>query len=136
MIPSVRTRVVVGAFAVCAVAAGCATFALRPSPPSGDVVDGFVIGAPRAVSGAEFHRLETTAKAISKSAWPEQRAVSFSLYGAGTLPDGTIQRETEGPFRFLMLIGLVGGERHAIVIECDEATFPDFDSCAPASGGS
>ena len=135
MISSMRTRILGVAFGA-AVVAGCAAPALSLGPPSGDVVDGFVIGAPRSVSGAEFHRLETTAKAISASAGPTHRAVSFYLYGAGTLPDGTIQRETEGPFRFLMLIGLVGGERHAIVIECDEATFPDSESCAPASGGS
>jgi hypothetical protein len=36
----------------------------------------------------------------------------------------------------MMAIRLAGGERHAMVIQCDEATFPDPDSCAPAQGSS
>ena len=129
-------RLAVALTAALVLTGGCSSSAPSPDPGTGEMIDGFVLGASRTVSDAEFHRLEETARTVAASAWPARRAVSFLLYGAGALPDGTIQQEAEGPFRFLMVIGLVGGERHAMVLECDEATFPDPGSCAPAQGGS
>ncbi len=118
-----------------AMAGGCSP---TPSvaPGTGVVLDGFVLGAPRTVSGAEFHRLETTARDVAASAWPATPATSFALYSAGTLPDGTVQPGTDGPMTFLLAVGLAGGDRHAMVIQCQEATFPDPGSCAPAQRGS
>ena len=118
-----------------AIGGGCSP-APTVDPGSGEVLDGFVLGAPRNVSGAAFHRLEVTARTIAASTWPAAPASGFDLYSAGRLPDGTLQQGTDGPFTFLMAIRLAGGERHAMVIQCDEATFPDPDSCAPAQGSS
>ena len=130
---AVSRGVAVGGLVVASlVATGCSAMVA----PVTETIDGFALGPPRMVSGPEFHRLEVTARTVSASAWPARQAVSFYLYGAGTLPDGTIQREAEGPFRFLMVVGLVGGERHAMVLECDVQIFPEPDSCAPAGDGS
>ena len=105
------------------------------TPPS-QAIDGFAIGPARAVSGDEFHRLEATARDLVRSAWPGSVLTGIQLVSAGTLADGTVQAGTEGPFTFLVVIDVTGEDLHALVLECDDATFPQAHSCAPASSGS
>lgn len=103
--------------------------------PASQTIDGFAIGPARAVSGDEFHRLEATARDVVRSAWPGSVLTGIQLVSAGTLVDGSVQAGTEGPFTFLVVIDVTGEDRHALVLECDDATFPQPDSCAPASSG-
>ena len=104
--------------------------------PAAEEIDGYAIGPARSVSGDEFHRLEVTARDVVRTAWPGKPMTSIQLASAGTLADGSIQAGTEGRFTFLVVIDVHGAGRHALVLECDDATFPAPDSCAAISNGS
>jgi hypothetical protein len=43
-----------------------------------------------------------------------------------------VQAGTEGPSTFLVVIDVHGVGRHALVLECDDGTFPQPDSCTSA----
>ncbi len=121
--------------AVLTLALAVAACGSTATPPS-QTIDGFAIGPARTVSGDEFHRLEATARDLVRAAWPGSVLTGIQLVSAGTLADGSVQAGTEGPLTFLLVIDLTGEGRHALVLECDDATFPQPDSCAPASRGS
>ena len=107
------------------VIAGC----VAPQPPDARSIDGYAIGPSRSVSPDEFHRLEATARDAVKGRWPGMPMTSIELVSAGTLEDGSLQVGTEGPFTFLVVIDVHGEGRHALVLQCDDATFPQADSC-------
>ena len=56
----------------------------------------------------------------------------IQLVSAGTLPDGSVQARTEGPFTFLVVIDVNGEAAMRWCSQCDDATFPQPDSCASA----
>jgi hypothetical protein len=60
----------------------------------------------------------------------------IDLVSAGTLSDGSTQAGTEGPATFLVVIEVNGAGRHALVLECDDATFPVPESCTATSNES
>jgi len=113
---------------------GCA--APAPDRAADEMVDGLAIGPARAVSGEAFHRLEVTARDVAQARWPGVPMTRIELVSAGTLADGSVQAGTEGPSTFLVVIDLNGAGRHALVLECDDATFPAPDSCAATSNES
>ena len=100
--------------------------------PAAETIDGYAIGPARSVTGDEFHRVEVTARDVVRSTWPGKPMTSIQLASAGTLPNGSVQAHTEGPFTFLVVIDVNGAGRHALVLQCDDATFPQPDSCALA----
>jgi hypothetical protein len=105
--------------------AGCAA----PRSPAAQSIDGYAIGASRSVSPDEFHRLEATARDAVNGRWPGMPLTGIQLVSAGTLEDGSVQVGTEGPFTFLVVIDVHGEGRHALVLQCDDATFPQAGSC-------
>lgn len=113
---------------------GCA--GPTPDGVADEVVDGFAIGPARTVSGDAFHRLEVTARDVVRGRWPGLPMTRIDVASAGTLSDGSAQSGTEGPFTFLVVINVNGEGRHAMVLQCDDATFPAPDSCAATSSGS
>ena len=100
--------------------------------PAAEAIDGYAIGPARSVSGDEFHRLEVTARDVVRAAWPGSPLTGIQLVSAGTLADGTVQAGTDGPSTFLVVIDVNGEGRHALVLRCDDAPFPQPDSCALA----
>ena len=97
--------------------------------PAAEAIDGYAIGPARSVSRDEFHRLEVTAREVAKGAWPGSVLTGIQLVAGGTLPDGSVQAGTDGPFTFLVVVDITGEGRHALVLQCDDATFPQPDSC-------
>ena len=66
---------------------------------------------------------------MAKCAWPGSVLTGIRLVSAGTLPDGSFQAGTDGPFTFLVVVDVSGEGRHALVLRCDDATFPQPHSC-------
>jgi hypothetical protein len=99
--------------------------------PLVETIDGFAIGDARTVSPEAFHRLEVTAREAARTVWPETILTGVYIASAGRIADGSIQADTEGPLTFLVVVDLRGGARHALVLRCDDGTFPDPESCTP-----
>jgi hypothetical protein len=123
--------VVAGLGGGCAPSEGAASSTAEQAPVAPDpVIDGFAIGPERdAFNGSIFHRLEVAAR----DAWRRDRqgepVTSFVLHHAGMLADGSTQAGTDEPFTFLMVIGLPGGDRHALVLRCSPLAVLDLGDC-------
>lgn len=98
---------------VVAILAGCGAQA------GADVVDGQAVGPTQVVDGQTFRRLEATAR----DKWLRTNG--------GPAPTGyEIHSLNQGPLDFLMVVTLKGGTRHALVLHCDQVTFPAAGSCS------
>jgi type IV pilus biogenesis protein CpaD/CtpE len=130
--PRLRRILLISALAALA---GCATttptFTVSATPAAsatasiavGETIDGYVLGPERNLTGDQFHRLEATSRDHWAAVHPGEILSGFVVRSlAGTA--------TDTPNDFLMVVTVVGGERHVVALHCDVSTFPAEGSCA------
>jgi hypothetical protein len=129
----VRGRLLLGlsvlAVSACGVLPGSSSAAEAvPTTAIFETVDGYALGPLRMVSGAAFHRLESDARATWLASHPDDTLSGFELRSRAASAD--FATAPADVLEFLMVVTVVGGERHVVALRCDPVTFPAKTSCS------
>ena len=93
-----------------------------------ETIDGYELGPLRMLSGAAFHRLESDARATWLASHPDDILSGFELRSPAVRAD--VATAPADVLEFLMVVTVVGGERHVVALRCDPVTFPAKTSCS------
>ena len=93
-----------------------------------ETIDGYALGPLRVLPGAAFHRLETDARATWLASHPGDILSAFELRSPAERAD--VATAPADVLEFLMVVTVVGGERHVVALRCDPVTFPARTSCS------
>jgi hypothetical protein len=102
------------------------------APPAGSVttIDGYALGPVRTLNGAQFHRLEATARSGWNATHPGEILSGFEVRtpaGPAPLTSGALPL---GPDDFLVVVTVAGAGQHVVAVHCNPATFPAPGSCS------
>ena len=117
------------ALSACGVLPGSSSAAEAvPTTSIFETVDGYALGPVRTLSGAAFHRLESDARATWLASHPDDILSGFELRSPAELAD--VATAPADMLEFLVVVTVVGGERHVVALRCDPVTFPAKTSCS------
>ena len=99
-----------------------------PTLATFETIDGYALGPLRALSGAAFHRLESDARATWLASHPDDILSAFELRSPAERAD--VATAPADVLEFLVVVTVVGGERHVVALRCDPSKFPAEASCS------